>query len=118
LEHVIINLLGKTVAPSTSWVDGVRHDNLSGAGHLELVDAATAVRVEVSVVPPGVSLTPGDPNFFWDMGFITPLAIDVPLRGQRLVFNPEIFLIPPQTTGVAWSIPAGGIISIIELLPA
>jgi hypothetical protein len=103
---------------STGWVDGVRHVGVTGAGHLDFVGKATAVRAEVTTVPPSVSIVTGDPTFYWDLGFITPLAIDIPLRGQRLVFNPEIFAMPPQATGVSWSLTAGAVADLIELEPA
>lgn len=99
------------------WQDGVRHANLSGAGHTALARTAVGVRVEVNSIPPGIDVHPGDPAFYFDMGFLTPLAEGSPLRGQRIVFNPQSFELSPFADSVAWTLPAGVVIDLVELLP-
>lgn len=111
-------LMGQHPTTSTSWTDGIRHTGLTLSGRVQLAAGVTGVRVEVTQVPPTSAIITGDPTFYWEMGFITPIAVDIPLRGQRLVFNPEIFSLPPQTTGVAWSLPQLCTINLVELIPA
>jgi hypothetical protein len=73
--------------------------------------------VEISTIPPGIDVHPGDPQFYFDLGFITPIAVNVPLRGQRLVFNPQSFALPQFADGLAWTLPVGAVINLVELLP-
>jgi len=102
---------------STRWNDGTRHTGLINSGRLVLQAGVTAVRVEVTTVPPTVSTIPGNPQFFWDLGFVTPIAADIPLRGQRIVFNPENFSLPIQADGISWTLAAGAVIDLVELVP-
>jgi hypothetical protein len=104
-------------SPPTSWHDGTRHQALTGSGRLQLATAAVGARVEISTIPPGIDVHPGDPQFYFDLGFITPIAVNVPLRGQRLVFNPQSFALPQFADGLAWTLPVGAVINLVELLP-
>jgi hypothetical protein len=121
LNQILDILLNLHTSPPGSiidqWQDGARHSNLSGAGHTALARTAVGVRVEVNSIPPGIDVHPGDPAFYFDMGFLTPLAEGSPLRGQRIVFNPQSFELSPFADSVAWTLPAGVVIDLVELLP-
>lgn len=104
-------------APSTSWTPGVSHAGLSGQGSFQLAKGVTAVRATFSVIPPAIRTTPGTPTFYWDLGFVTPVAIDVPLRSLRTVFSPQDLPLPVQTTAIDYTFPAGAIVTLTELLP-
>jgi hypothetical protein len=121
---LLVNILNKVTnintagsSAPTSWRDGTRHNTLSGSGRLVLSSSAVGVRAEVSSIPAGIDTHPGNPAFYFDLGFITPIALDVPLRGQRLVFNPQSFALPQFADGIAWTLPAGAVINLVELLP-
>jgi hypothetical protein len=121
--QLIVNLLSKqytapaAAAPPTSWSDGIRHSALAGAGTITINAKAIGVRLEVTTPPAGVIIQPGSPNFYWDMGFITPIALTSPLRGQRLVFLKESFALPEFTDQVGYTLLHGTVADAIELLP-
>jgi hypothetical protein len=113
LEHVIIGLLGTQLH---GLVDGTRHTGLAGGGSLTFVDNAKAVRVEITDLPAGWPQVAQVPPYLWSAGFVTPLAEDVPMRGQRLIYEKQTFPLLPQATGLAWQLPPQLIVDIVELL--
>jgi hypothetical protein len=115
--ELITNLSSSGSSPPTSWRDSTRHDALSGSGRLVFTTGTVGVRVEITTLPPGIDQNPGNPVFYFDAGFITPIAIDVPLRGQRLVFNPQSFAMPQFADGISWTLPVGMVINLVELAP-
>jgi hypothetical protein len=123
-QTILVNILNKVSNISTSgssaptsWRDSTRHTALTGSGRLVFTAGTVGVRVEVTTITAGIDVHPGNPAFYFDMGFITPIAIDVPLRGQRLVFNPQSFAMPQFADGISWTLPAGAVINLIELQP-
>lgn len=101
----------------TSWKDGPRHTALGDHGHFVLSKGAVGVRAEVHTLPPTSPPHTGDPTYYYDLGFVTPMAIDVPLRGQRLLFNPQSFALPQFADGVAYTFLHGTQADLVELLP-
>lgn len=116
--NAIANLsLGGDTSP-TSWKDGVRHASLANAGSFPLADlTAIGVRVEVTTQPRTPHVLPGQPNFYWNMGFITPVALTSPLKGSRLVFLHQSFWLPPFTDTIGYTLLDGTVVDIVELLP-
>jgi hypothetical protein len=123
LDHLIglvLNLYNRSSSgggPPTSWVDGARHTSLEKAGSFLLAGPAIGVRVEMTTLPSGVTVNPGEPDFYWDSGFITPFSNDTPLRGSRLVFRDQSFQIPSVTDQIGYTLLHGTVVDIIELLP-
>lgn len=117
IRNLIENLQLSTGAPATSWKDGVRHTALGDRGHFVLGKGAVGVRAELTTIPVTSPPHTGDPTYYYDLGFITPMAIDVPLRGQRLLFNPQSFALPQFTDGVAYTFLNGTRGDLVELLP-
>jgi hypothetical protein len=103
--------------PPTSWTDGARHSSLENAGNFLLSGPAIGIRVEMKVLPTGVRVNPGDPDFYWDAGFITPFSMDTPLRGNRLVFRDQSFQLPSVTDQIGYTLLNGTVVDIVELLP-
>lgn len=101
----------------TSWKDGPRHTSLGDHGHFVLSKGAVGVRAEVHTLPATSPPHTGDPTYYYDLGFVTPMAIDVPLRGQRLLFNPQSFALPQFADGVAYTFLHGTQADLVELLP-
>jgi hypothetical protein len=117
-ELIIALHTGAGATPPSSWTDGIRHTGLRDSGRLVLAPTAVGVRAEVTSIPPDTQITPGNPTFYWNIGYITPIALDVPLRGARLVFNPQSFSFPVQADGVSWTLLRGTTMNLVELLPA
>lgn len=115
----VVNKIYANQKPSPSaWKDGTRHTGLSGSGRLNLSAGALGVRTEFTSIPSTVRVTNGDPTFYWDLGFLTPLAVEDPLRGWRTVFNPESFALPAFADGIAWTLAPGAVMNLVELIDA
>lgn len=99
----------------TSYVEGATHVGLSGAGSIVLGANTIGVRCTMTTVPTGTLVTSGDPVFYWDAGFITPIAVGSPLRGWRLVFTPQTFMLPLVADTIGYTLLHGTIIDLVEL---
>lgn len=104
-------------APSIGWRDGAAHTNLSGQGTIQLGPGVTGLRLTFTTIPPNIRTIPGTPLFYWSLGFITPLAIDVPLRSLRSVFQTQAMPLPPQATAFSYTFQPGVVLGITELIP-
>lgn len=105
------------VVPPVSWSDGTRHAGLSGAGSFIIDPKAIGVRFEVTTPPSSPQVLPGDPDFYWNMGFVTPIALSSPLRGWRLVFLKQSFELPEFTDSIGYTLLEGTVVTAVELLP-
>lgn len=116
--QLLVNLNRTTaVPPVTGWHDGTRHSGLRGAGSF-LIDAqAVAIRWEATTPPQGVRVDPGNPDFYWDMGFWSPYVLTSPLRGGRLVFIKQTVQLPELTDQVGYTLRHDTVMDAIELLP-
>lgn len=111
--------LGSSSAPVVpiGWHDGTRHSSLRGSGSFLIAASAIGVRFEVTTPPTGVNVDPGNPDFYWDMGFWSPFVLGSPLRGARLVFLNQSFALPEFTDQVGYTLKHGTVVDAIELLP-
>ena len=109
---------GAAGAPTPiGWHDGAIHSALANAGSFPINAAAMAIRVTMTTPPSGTHIDPGNPTFYWDAGFITPIALTSPLRGQRLVFANETMQLPEFTDSIGYTLLHGTVVTITELLP-
>jgi len=100
----------------SSLSDGTAHTGLTGNGTITLVGKALAIRVNVtSGTPPG-GVAPGTPNYYFNMGFITPLIEGTPQRGSRLVFLTQFYSLPQLTDQIGFTLGGGVTCTITELV--
>jgi hypothetical protein len=69
-------------------------------------------------LPDNPQILPGTPTFYWDMGFITPLAFDTPLRGWRLVFERQSFQLQNVTDAISYTLLGNTVVDVVEQLLA
>jgi hypothetical protein len=112
---LVMGLYNRVEGP-IAWVDGTRHSGLTGKGQFQLTGQAVAIRVEVTRLPDHPDILDGNPLFYWNMGFITPLAFDTPLRGWRLVFQHQTFTLQNVTDAIAYTLLDNTGIDVVELL--
>jgi hypothetical protein len=117
----ILFLLNEIVAslptPLSSYADGTAHTALSGNGTITLVGDALAIRVNITTDPGYLGLSAGDPPFLFDRGYIVPIVNSAPIRGTtRLVYNPQMYLLPALTEEIGYSLTAGVVATITELV--
>lgn len=58
---------------------------------------------------------PGTPNYYFSLGFATPFAGGTPLKGQRLVYNHQVFSWPTYTDAIGYTLYPDVNIDLIEL---
>jgi hypothetical protein len=114
--HLLENTSGGGTAPPISWHDGNVHTGLADSGSITLAAGVIGIRVQMTTLPTGVQVSPGNPTFYWDAGFITPIALTSPLRGQRLVFATESMQLPEFTDSIGYTLLHGTVVTITELL--
>jgi hypothetical protein len=107
---------GTSLPRLPNYVAKTTHAGISGDGVLQLVDPAIAVRVDVTSDLSSWPHNPGDPNYYWSLGFITPEAHGTPLKGSRLVYDSQIYPLQAQSTGVAYTLEPGVTVTVTELL--
>lgn len=116
--QLILNLTtGSSTPPPSGWHDGNAHTNLRGAGSFFIDPTAIGIRWDVTMPPAGTQVDPGNPDFYWDMGFWTPYAIGSPLRGGRLVYLHQSVELPEFTDQLGYTLKHGTVLNATELLP-
>jgi hypothetical protein len=100
-----------------SYADGTVHAGLTGNGTLTLVEAAPlAVRVNITTDLAG-GVAAGAPQYLAGRGYIVPIINAAPVRDfVRLVYNPQMYVLPELTEQVGYTIPSGEVITITELV--
>lgn len=112
VEEIEAKIGGTTLGP---YVDGTRHRALSGNGTIAISPTAAAIRVEIDTSLTGYPNNPGDPNYYFSLGFVTPFALGTPLKGQRLVYNRQIFSWPTYTDQIGYTLEPGLVVDLVEL---
>ena len=116
--NVVLNLTGGS-APNEpiSWHDGPVHSGLRGSGSFLITAGALGIRFNVTTPPEGVTVDPGNPDFYWNMGFWSPYALGSPLRGGRLVFLNQSVQLPEFSDQIGYTLKNGTVMNATELLP-
>lgn len=103
-------------AKITSLSEGTAHGALSGSGEITLGAGAIAVKVSITTDNATLRTSAGDPTYLWSRGYIVPITPEGAHRELvRLVYNPQIYFLPPVTTRIGYFTGAGVTISITEL---
>jgi hypothetical protein len=116
--NLILNLLAAQQPVSTSWTDGAAHTGLTGSGSFAFSGKPTGLRFNVTTPPAHPEINPGSPNFYWNMGYVTPIGNATPLRGWRLVYLAESFILPVYADSCGYTLLDGTVATATELLPA
>lgn len=114
----LLEQLMNVAPPPTGWADATVHTGISGTGNFQLGTNVTGLRATFTAIPSDIRITPGTPPFYWSLGFVTPVAIDVPLRSLRTVFATQAMQLPAHTTAIDYTFPAGVVVTLTELVPA
>lgn len=97
------------------YVPSVSHTGLSGQGTISINPASSAVRFDVTSDLSSWPHNPQTPNYYYSLGFVTPFAVGTPLRGQRLIYNHQIFTWPSYTDTIGYTFPPGITANLVEL---
>lgn len=104
--------------PITGYVESTVHSGLTLDGMVSVSSDTVAVRVSITSDTSGLRISSGDPSFYWDRGYIVPITVEAAVRVQaRLVYSPQLYVLPQLTVGIGYTLAAGVTVSITELLP-
>lgn len=114
----LLQLIYQSLPVSLSaYAESTVHNALTGHGTITLVNVCLAVRVDITADTTGFTTDIGSPNFLFDRGFIVPIALEGPIRTPtRLVYNPQLYPLPPLTEQIGYTLPPGVTIKITELI--
>lgn len=99
-----------------SYADSTVHGGLSGSGSVVFGPGTIGFRVGLSTVPAHYGSTGGTPNYWFDLGWVTPAALSEPFVQQRAAMNGQVFPLPAAATEVFYTLNAGVVISVTELI--
>ena len=63
------------------YAAGVAYTGLSGSGSQALTSTCIAIRIDVTTIPTIIGVDSGEPDYYFDMGFISPLTNEGPGGG-------------------------------------
>jgi hypothetical protein len=112
LEYLIAN----QPAPVTSYVTGAAYTGLSGTGTQSLADTCLAIRIDVTTIPSIVGENSGTPDFYFNLGYITPVTGQGPVAGSRVIYSTQVVPVDATVNAVDYTLENGTVITITELV--
>jgi hypothetical protein len=119
--QVIINLLnglqiGSSPPPLTALVETAVHSGLHDGGSILLRGDTIWVKVTITTDNPALPVGAGVPPYLFSRGFIVPIALEGPIRTNvRLVYNPQLYELPPLADSIGYQLGVGIIATLTEL---
>lgn len=112
-------LFGTAPAPFSGYATATVHSGLSGNGTLTLDDSPIAVKVAITTDIATGGIDSGSPDYLFDRGYVVPIISAGPVRAEaRLVYNPQVFLMPALVEQLGYSLAPGLVVTVTELVPA
>lgn len=116
IQNQLNSVLSGLPSSAHSFALGTVHAGLSGNGSFALVGAAIAVKVELTTIPGRLGRDAGEEVYYFDAGFIIPIAATYPYAGQPIVYSPQLMALPSLTDSIGYTIPADVVVTVTELL--
>lgn len=104
-------------SPTTSYTEAAAHGNLTGNGQVAVSSSAIAIKVAITTDNGSLRVDVGNPSYLFNRGYIVALTSEGAAHQlPRLVYNPQIFQLPPVTANIGYSLGQGIVASITELV--
>lgn len=98
-----------------SYAAGVAYTGLSGSGSQALTSTCIAIRIDVTTIPTIIGVDSGEPDYYFDMGFISPLTNEGPEAGVRLTYATQVIPLGDAVVAADYTLLNGTIVTITEL---
>lgn len=98
-----------------SLVRGQVHRGVVQGSNLTLATNTVALYWSFAQLPPSVPSSGGNPNYYYNFGFATPLQTFGFSKSTRVSFNPQLMWLPPVTTSVSFFLPIGLVLDVTEM---
>lgn len=115
IQNTVNAIFQSLPAPVNSFAAGTSHAGLTGAGSFGISGTAISVRVDLTAIPSHVGVSIGDPNFYFDAGFIAFETVEGAYSSQRLTFATQIFAVPLLGFQVDYTLENGVVATFTEL---
>lgn len=102
---------------AASLAEATVHAALTGTGSISVAPGTIGIKIAITTDNAGLRVSAGTPPYLWDRGFWVPIGPEGAARGTtRIVYNPQINMLPVDTNSVGWTTGSGVTISITELV--
>lgn len=98
-----------------SYDAGAAYTGLSGTGNQTLTATCIAVRIDVTTLPSFAGENSGTPDFFFDLGYLTPETNQGPVSATRLTYETQVIPLPDATDSIDYTLLNGTVVTITEL---
>lgn len=112
---LVQGLYENQATPLHSYSQGTVHTGLTGSGSIVVAGTTIAIEVQITTFPPSIGQAVGNPTYYFDVGWITPLAAGNPYSPQRIVYQQQLFIPNPLTDEIAYTLEKGVVANIVEL---
>lgn len=115
LQYVQAIYAGLPIPPN-SFAEATVHSGLSGAGSITFTGVPIALKVTLTTIPGIVGVEIGDPNFYFDVGYLSFGTSEGNYAQQRLSLQQELVSVPLLSGSVGYTLNNGVIATITELV--
>lgn len=116
IEAMLQSIYSGLPSAIRSYAESTVHAGLTGNGSFLIGASTIAVKVALTTVPAYLGEAAGDPVVLFDAGYITPIAAEAPLRGDRIRYNPQQFDLPAATEMLGYTLAGGVVATVTELV--
>lgn len=88
---------------------------VSGTQNLALMPDTRAVRMTITTLPANPAVDPGNPDYFFNLGFVTPVIGSGDVRSTRFVFQAQVLELPEACHTLRFDLAPGLVIEVMEL---
>lgn len=112
----IARMLWNTIVPPHSWNEGASHTGLTGNNSFTLFANTRAIKAIVTTLPNRSGSIIGSPTRIFDVGWLTAAGAEGPYQTWTLDFQQQVFVLPPVSNTLYYSIPPDVRVTVIELV--
>lgn len=103
-----------TTAPRSLSL-GTVHPGLSGSGSFALSSPAIGIRVHITTLPPNAGLVVGSPDFYDNLGWLTPVTELGPLQAVKIGYADQCIFLPPTALTCDYTLLGGMVVTFQEI---
>ena len=115
LYELVKSLYVGAPSPLTSFAEGAVHAGLTGAGQVSFASTTISLKVQLTTIPTSYGRNPGNPDYFYNVGFINFITVEGSYSSQRLTYETEVFTIPPLGFVCGYDLSPGVVATFTEL---
>lgn len=115
IQNAVNFLIASLPAPVNSFAHSTVHAGLSGSGSFGISGTAISIRVDLTTIPAHIGEAIGDPNVYFDAGFIAFETVEGAYSNNRITYQTQIFSVPLLGYQVDYTLQNGVIATFTEL---